>query len=304
MTDLSVHACCFASHGANGISQLFLRESISATEKGAKASYSPRKKSIHQSINQSIRKSTNEQEHQSDLSINLSSSQSISPSTTLKSANPNQTGDPINPREQPEYPNRSITSTILPTQSNEPTLLANSQPIPHPIPTNPNQPITTNSNQPIPTKQSQPNNPNQSIPTNQSQPTNPNQPILTNQSQPTNPNQPIPTNQSQPIKKEQIADEVGAYLMTDMAHISGLVAAGEAADPFPHSHVVTSTTHKSLRGPRSGIIFSRYGGRRRLGGEVFSVMHGRSLMTITIDPRIPSMPGRITSGFHRPGWHR
>ncbi|CAN0330423.1 unnamed protein product [Pylaiella littoralis] len=54
-----------------------------------------------------------------------------------------------------------------------------------------------------------------------------------------------------------IADEVGAYLMTDMAHISGLVAAGEANNPFPHSHVVTSTTHKSLRGPRSGLIFSR-----------------------------------------------
>lgn len=55
----------------------------------------------------------------------------------------------------------------------------------------------------------------------------------------------------------KIADEVGAYLMTDMAHISGLVAAGEASDPFLHSHVVTSTTHKSLRGPRSGLIFSR-----------------------------------------------
>ncbi|CAM9735316.1 unnamed protein product [Laminaria digitata] len=59
-------------------------------------------------------------------------------------------------------------------------------------------------------------------------------------------------------RMRKIADEVGAYLMTDMAHISGLVAAGEAADPFPHSHVVTSTTHKSLRGPRSGVIFSRY----------------------------------------------
>ncbi|CAN0385025.1 unnamed protein product [Ectocarpus sp. 12 AP-2014] len=58
-------------------------------------------------------------------------------------------------------------------------------------------------------------------------------------------------------RMRKIADEVGAYLMTDMAHISGLVAAGEANDPFPHSHVVTSTTHKSLRGPRSGLIFSR-----------------------------------------------
>merc|ERR1719316_1764882 len=55
----------------------------------------------------------------------------------------------------------------------------------------------------------------------------------------------------------QVADEVGAYLMTDMAHISGLIAAGEAVSPFEYSDVVTSTTHKSLRGPRSGIIFSR-----------------------------------------------
>jgi len=55
----------------------------------------------------------------------------------------------------------------------------------------------------------------------------------------------------------EIADSVGAYLLTDMAHISGLVAAGEANDPFEYSHVVTSTTHKTLRGPRSGMIFAR-----------------------------------------------
>ena len=48
------------------------------------------------------------------------------------------------------------------------------------------------------------------------------------------------------------ADNVGAYLMTDMAHTSGLVAAEVVADPFEHSHVVTTTTHKSLRGPRGG----------------------------------------------------
>jgi glycine hydroxymethyltransferase len=55
----------------------------------------------------------------------------------------------------------------------------------------------------------------------------------------------------------EIADSVGAYLLTDMAHYSGLVAAGEFNNPFEHSHVVSSTTHKSLRGPRAGIIFSR-----------------------------------------------
>ena len=52
----------------------------------------------------------------------------------------------------------------------------------------------------------------------------------------------------------EIADEVGAYLLCDMSHISGLVAGGAHPSPFPHAHVVTSTTHKSLRGPRSGII--------------------------------------------------
>lgn len=56
-----------------------------------------------------------------------------------------------------------------------------------------------------------------------------------------------------------IADKVGAYLLVDMAHISGLVATGEAAWPFEYADIVTSTTHKSLRGPRSGIIFYRKG---------------------------------------------
>ncbi len=53
-----------------------------------------------------------------------------------------------------------------------------------------------------------------------------------------------------------IADEVGAWLMVDMAHIAGLVAAGVHASPLPHAHVVTATTHKSLRGPRGGLILT------------------------------------------------
>ena len=52
----------------------------------------------------------------------------------------------------------------------------------------------------------------------------------------------------------QVADEVGATLMVDMSHISGLVAGGAHPSPFPHAHIVTTTTHKSLRGPRSGVI--------------------------------------------------
>lgn len=56
----------------------------------------------------------------------------------------------------------------------------------------------------------------------------------------------------------KIADEVGAYLLVDMAHYAGLVAAGSYPSPFEHAHVVTTTTHKTLRGPRSGMILSNY----------------------------------------------
>ncbi|WP_392425161.1 serine hydroxymethyltransferase [Dolosigranulum pigrum] len=58
-------------------------------------------------------------------------------------------------------------------------------------------------------------------------------------------------------KFREIADEVGAYLMVDMAHFAGLVATGDYPSPVPHADVVTSTTHKTLRGPRGGLILSR-----------------------------------------------
>ncbi|CAN3371511.1 hypothetical protein DIURU_003883 [Diutina rugosa] len=60
----------------------------------------------------------------------------------------------------------------------------------------------------------------------------------------------------------EIADKVGAYVLSDMAHISGLVSAGVAASPFPYSDIVTTTTHKSLRGPRGAMIFFRKGIRK------------------------------------------
>ncbi|HEX7045987.1 MAG TPA: serine hydroxymethyltransferase [Gammaproteobacteria bacterium] len=58
-------------------------------------------------------------------------------------------------------------------------------------------------------------------------------------------------------KFRAIADDVGAYLVVDMAHVAGLVAAGEYPNPVPHAHAVTSTTHKTLRGPRGGIILAK-----------------------------------------------
>ena len=54
----------------------------------------------------------------------------------------------------------------------------------------------------------------------------------------------------------EIADEVGAYLFVDMAHFAGLVAGGAHPSPFPHAHVVSTTTHKTLRGPRGGVILT------------------------------------------------
>ena len=79
----------------------------------------------------------------------------------------------------------------------------------------------------------------------------------------------------------EIADEVGAYLMVDMAHIAGLVAGGVHPSPVPHAHVVTSTTHKSLRGPRGGLILTNDEGlARKFNSAVFPGLQGGPLMHI------------------------
>ncbi len=78
----------------------------------------------------------------------------------------------------------------------------------------------------------------------------------------------------------KIADEVGAYLMVDMAHISGLVAGGTHPSPFPHAHVVTSTTHKTLRGPRSGMIMCHPDLAKKIGSAVFPGLQGGPLMHV------------------------
>ncbi|WP_447956728.1 serine hydroxymethyltransferase [Vreelandella sp. EE7] len=80
-----------------------------------------------------------------------------------------------------------------------------------------------------------------------------------------------------------IADEVGAYLMVDMAHVAGLVAAGLYPSPLPHAHVVTTTTHKTLRGPRGGLIISADGDEalyKKLNGAVFPGQQGGPLMHV------------------------
>ncbi|MDR2132051.1 MAG: serine hydroxymethyltransferase [Clostridiales Family XIII bacterium] len=78
----------------------------------------------------------------------------------------------------------------------------------------------------------------------------------------------------------EIADEVGALLMVDMAHFAGLVAGEQHPNPVPHAHIVTSTTHKTLRGPRGGVIFAKEEFEKRLNKGVFPGMQGGPLMHI------------------------
>lgn len=78
-----------------------------------------------------------------------------------------------------------------------------------------------------------------------------------------------------------IADEVGAYFMVDMAHFAGLVAGGAHASPFPHAHVVTTTTHKTLRGPRGGMILTDDEAlAKKFNSAVFPGLQGGPLMHV------------------------
>lgn len=81
-------------------------------------------------------------------------------------------------------------------------------------------------------------------------------------------------------RMREIADEVGAYLMVDMAHIAGLVAAGEHPSPVPYAHVVTTTTHKTLRGPRGALILCKEELAKKINSAVFPGSQGGPLMHI------------------------
>ena len=82
-------------------------------------------------------------------------------------------------------------------------------------------------------------------------------------------------------KFRQIADSVGAFLFADVAHVAGLVVAGEHTDPFPHCHVVSSTTHKTLRGPRGGIIMTNDEDfAKKINSAIFPGIQGGPLMHV------------------------
>jgi glycine hydroxymethyltransferase len=78
----------------------------------------------------------------------------------------------------------------------------------------------------------------------------------------------------------KVAKDVGALLMVDMAHYAGLIAAGEYPNPIPHADIVTSTTHKSLRGPRGGIILMRPEHEKAINSAIFPGLQGGPLMHV------------------------
>ncbi len=106
-------------------------------------------------------------------------------------------------------------------------------------------------------------------------------------------------------KFREVADEVGAFLMVDMAHIAGLVATGYHESPIPYAHVVTTTTHKTLRGPRGGMILSsqEFATEHKLNKSIFPGTQGGPLVHViaakavcfkeALDPSFKEYAGRI-----------
>src|SRR6516164_8103164 len=95
----------------------------------------------------------------------------------------------------------------------------------------------------------------------------------------------------------EICDNVGALLMVDMAHFAGLVAAGVHPSPFPHAHVVTTTTHKTLRGPRGGVILSDNEDiAKKLNSAIFPGLQGGPLMHV-IAAKAVSFHEALTPSF-------
>lgn len=97
-------------------------------------------------------------------------------------------------------------------------------------------------------------------------------------------------------KFKEIADEVGAYLMVDMAHIAGLVAAGLHPNPVPHADFVTTTTHKTLRGPRGGAILCKSDYKKKIDKAVFPGLQGGPLMHV-IAAKAVSFQEALTKEF-------
>lgn len=99
-------------------------------------------------------------------------------------------------------------------------------------------------------------------------------------------------------KMKEIADQVGAYLMVDMAHIAGLVAAGLHMSPVPYADIVTTTTHKTLRGPRGGLILSRDGEKfaAKINRAVFPGIQGGPLMHV-IAAKAVALKEALEPGF-------
>ena len=105
-------------------------------------------------------------------------------------------------------------------------------------------------------------------------------------------------------KFREIADSVGAYLLVDMAHIAGLVATGQHPSPIPHAHVTTSTTHKTLRGPRGGIIVTNDEAiAKKINSAVFPGLQGGPLIHViaakavafgeALQPEFKAYTGRV-----------